>query len=264
MGKTMERWREEFCPQQTENPRPKTKDNGCASIYQYNPTVIMDEIDALGEEVQGLQVSADQQQKRAPWSGEKAKKSQVTRENLFEKLKEYETKRRSVYSSKLDSMSLYWKSYKDLLSASLQETGRAERLVLGTCRAHEQYSNAMQAIHDDVFLDEKGNVASDKLQKRLANSRSTTQTKSITVVKEIRESHGTLANRFGENAKHMDQEIAETIQTLHSTLKTKFAEMESLGSSIIEELEKTEQEVTKAWGKLLYHSMHACSVNADE
>lgn len=214
----------------------------------------MDEIDALGEEVQGLKVSTDQQQKkRSPWSGEKSKKSQASsdRQSLFEKLKVYETKRRSVYSSKLDSMALYWKSYKDLLSASLQETGRAERLVLGTCRAHQQYANAMQAIHDDVFLDEKGNVASEKLQKRLANSRTSLSqaTKSITVVKEIRESHGTLASRFGENAKNMDQEIAETIQTLHKTLKTQFSEMETLGSSIIEELEKTEQEVTKAWGE---------------
>ena len=206
----------------------------------------MDEIEALGDEVQGLQVSTDKQQekKRAPWSGQKSKKSTAAndRQTLFEKLKEYETKRRSVYSSKLDSMSLYWKSYKDLLSASLQETGRAERLVLGTCRAHQQYSNAMQAIHDDVFLDEKGNVASEKLQKRLANSRnqSSSQAKSITVVKEIRESHGTLANRFGENAKHMDSEIAETILSLHKNLKTQFSEMETLGSSIIEELEKTD------------------------
>lgn len=211
----------------------------------------MDEIDALGEEIQGLAVSKEQQEKKkAPWSGGKSTKTQASKESLFDKLKDYETKRRSVYSSKLDSMSLYWKSYKDLLSASLQETGRTERLVLGTCRAHQQYSNAMQAIHDDVFLDEKGNVASEKLQKRLVNSRGQQgkATKSITVVKEIQESHGTLANRFGENAKNMDSEIAETIQTLHTNLKKQFADMESLGSSIIEELEKTEQEVTKAWG----------------
>eukprot|EP00980_Cylindrotheca_fusiformis_P009178 scaffold1996_cov127-Cylindrotheca_fusiformis.AAC.15 len=211
------------------------------------------EIDAIDEIPEP---APEPQAKPAPWSQETATKrpSKTSNEqsNLFEKLKEYETKRRSVYSSKWDSMSLYWKSYKDLLSASLQETGRAERLVLGTCRAHQQYSNAMKAIHDDTFLDEKGNVANEKQQKRLAAARKNqgpkSKAQSITVVREIQQSHRTLANRFGENAKNMDQEIAETIQSLYRDLKTQFSGMERLGTSIIEELEKTEQEVTKAWG----------------
>jgi hypothetical protein len=219
----------------------------------------MDEVSAEIEEIEGPSETVTQAQaKPAPWSQERTTKrffsSKSTRDlqNLFEKLKEYETKRRSVYSSKWDSMSLYWKSYKDLLSASLQETGRAERLVLGTCRAHQQYSNSMQAIHDDIFLDEKGNVANEKQQKRLAVARKNqgpkSKAQSITVVKDIQQSHHTLANRFGENAKNMDHEIAETIQSLHQDLKKQFSDMERLGTSIIEELEKTEQEVTKAWG----------------
>jgi CRISPR/Cas system CMR subunit Cmr6 (Cas7 group RAMP superfamily) len=218
----------------------------------------MDDVSAEIDEIEGLSEAVTQaQSKPAPWSQEKttkrSSKSSNDQQNLFEKLKEYETKRRSVYSSKWDSMSLYWKSYKDLLSASLQETGRAERLVLGTCRAHQQYSNARQARHDDIFLDEKGNVANEKQQKRLAAARKNqgpkSKAQSITVVKDIQQSHHTLANRFGENAKNMDHEIAETIQSLHEDLKKQFSDMERLGTSIIEELEKTEQEVTKAWGK---------------
>lgn len=209
------------------------------------------EIDDIAAEVTSTNVTA-------PWSQQQTspqRKPQTRNEqqDLHEKLKEYETKRRSVYSSKLDSMSLYWKSYQDLLSASLQETSRAERLVIGTTRAHELYSNAMQAIHDDSFLDEKGNVAKDNQQKRLTAARTKSsqsrEAKSTSVVKEIKESHQKIANKFGENAKNMDEEIAEAIQSLSIELKTQFSDMGRLGSSIIDELEKTEQEVTKAWGK---------------
>jgi hypothetical protein len=220
----------------------------------------------FGIEVESDDIAATaEEDKPAPWSQEKPtkrlSKSASRRQEVYEKLKDYETKRRSVYSSKWDSISLYWKSYKDLLSASLQETGRAERLVQGTCCSHQLYSNAMQAIHDDVFLDEKGNVANEKQQKRLATARKNngpkSRAKTITVVKEIRESHSTLANRFAENAKNMDAEIAETIQSLHNDLKKKFSGMEKLGSSIIAELERIGQEITKAWGRsLLYFSIN--------
>ena len=65
---------------------------------------------------------------------------------LYEKMKTYEARRRLVYSSKLDTVSLYWKSYCDLLSASLRETGRAQRIVLGTSHAYAMYAEAMQGI----------------------------------------------------------------------------------------------------------------------
>ena len=111
-----------------------------------------------------------------------------------------------------------------------------------------------KAIHDDNFLDEKGNVAKENQQKRLTAARSKSsqsrEAKSTSVVKEIKESHQTIANKFGENAKNMDEEIAEAIQSLSIELKTQFSDMGRLGSSIIDELEKTEQEVTKAWGKV--------------
>jgi hypothetical protein len=182
-----------------------------------------------------------------------------TRQVQHGKLREYETRRRSAYTSKYDYMSLYWKSYCDLLSASLQETSRAKRLVLGTCRAHQLYADAMEAMHKDIFLDEKGNVANEKQQKRLFSirkksvrklpSKSESAAKSASVLKEIRDAQHTMAERFGENAKNMDAEIAEAIGSLLDDLKQKFSIMEQLGNSILSELEKTEQEVTQAWGK---------------
>ena len=203
-----------------------------------------------------------------PWSQHspvnRSSPSSNSKQGQLEKLREYEMKRRLAYASKYDSMALYWKSHRDLLSASLQETGRAQRLVLGSSRAHQLYSNAMTAMHQDVFLDEKGNVTNEKQQKRLATSRKknlrripsnrtedTSEQEDISLLKEVRESHLTMAKLFGENARNMDEEISQEIGELLVSLKENFGKIESLGSSILEELEKTEEEVTKAWGTYL-------------
>lgn len=173
-------------------------------------------------------------------------------------LKDYESKRRLAYSSKLESTSLYWKSYRDLLSAALQETKRAHRLVLGTCRAYQVYADALNNIHSDTFLDEKFNIANEKNQKRLANARKMdpeteefTQGKKESMFSKVQATHKTVAEKFGENGNNMDEEIAEAIGSLYNDVQTQFSTMDALGSSVIAELERTEQEVTSAWGAYL-------------
>jgi hypothetical protein len=49
----------------------------------------------------------------------------------------------------------------------------------------------------------------------------------------------------------MDEEIAEAIGSLLGNVRETFVTMEKLGSSILNELERTEQEVTQSWGKYL-------------
>jgi hypothetical protein len=202
----------------------------------------------------------------SPWSGaRKSSSPAVTKQRpQHERLKEYEARRRLAYTSKFDSMSLYWKSYRDLLSASLSETSRAQRLILGTCKAHQIYADAMQAMYKDVYLDEKGNITNEKQQKRLGASRKTEfrQRKSegdkqqTPVLKEIRDTQKDVALKFGENAKNMDNEIAAEIGSLLNSLKRQCSEMEQLGSSILSELEKTEQEVVQRWGKPISCTYH--------
>ena len=200
------------------------------------------------------------------WSGARNSGAGVksNQEGLYKKLKTYETQRRLAYSSKLDSISLYWKSYCDLLSASLQETGRARRIVLGTSHAYAMYAEAMQGIYEDTFLDDKGNIVKDRLKKKKAVARrkvfnedlekangigqSITAGK-VSVLKEVRQAQNDLASRFEESSKNMDEEIAELIGSLLHTTRESFETIERLGSSILVELEKTEKEVTDAWGK---------------
>ena len=174
----------------------------------------------------------------------------------YNQLKEYESRRRLAHSSKFDSMSLYWKSYRDLLSAAMVETSRAHRLVLGTCRSQQVYADALNAVHDDVFLDEKGNVANEKQQKLLSNTRKTCQEQKAcshgkSVLLEVREAQQVVATEFGDNARNMDEEIAATIGSLLEDVKKHFATMEELGNLVLGELEKTEVEVTTAWQRYL-------------
>ena len=186
----------------------------------------------------------------------KTSESVITRQGLHERLRAYEARRRLASASKFDSSSLYWKSFRDLLVASIQETGRAQRLVLGTSRAHQLYADAMQAMYEDVFLDEKGNVTlKAKQQKRLQTTRKKPSKKGSdppqnAILTGIREAQHVMAERFGENAKNMEGEIAEEIGELLEELKKMFSSMETLGNAILTELEKTEHEVVEAWGKL--------------
>ena len=176
-----------------------------------------------------------------------------TREGHHENLRAYESRRRLAYAAKLESCTLYWKSVRDLLAASIQETARAQRLVLGTSRAHQLYSDAMHAMYEDVFLDDKGNVMLKPKQKqKLATTRKKPVRRADgtkpSVLTSVRDAQLTVAERFGENARNMDTEIADEIGRLLENLKKMFAEMEALGNSILNELEKTELEVSSAWG----------------
>jgi len=216
------------------------------------------------------------------WSGARNNSgtSNSSQEELYQKFRTYETRRRLAYSSKLDSISLYWKSYCDLLSASLRETGRAQRIVLGTSHAYAMYAEAMQGIYDDTFLDEKGNIAKDKQKRKKALARKkvlrggseqggndigqSKTTNAVSVLKEVREAQNHLASRFEESSKNLDEEIAELIGSLLDTTRESFDTIERLGSSILVELEKTEKEVTHAWDNYLNSRSEVVGDNTTE
>jgi hypothetical protein len=118
------------------------------------------------------------------------------------------------------------------------------------------YADALNAVHEDVYLDEKGNVANEKQQKLLSNTRKTCQEQKATihgksVLSEIRQAQQVVAAEFGDNARNMDEEIADTIGALLEDVKKHFATMEELGTLVLGELEKTEVEVTIAWERYL-------------
>lgn len=190
------------------------------------------------------------------------------RSSVHEKLRSFESRRRTSFQAKLESSSLYWRSFRDLLQSSVHETARAERLVLGTAKAHQSYAEAMQASYEDGFLDKKGNVVlNQKKQKRLADQRVidispsrkdlpkhlplvlTEEERKANMLIGIMESQLELARKFGENAREMEQEIASELTQLRTDLEVKVTGINTLGDAILSELEKTETEVSEAWGK---------------
>ena len=196
------------------------------------------------------------------------------RRAIHSKLRAYENRRRMAYTTKLESSSLYWRSFRELLSASVHETARAERMVLGTAMANKAYAESMQASYDDVFLDDRGAIVNDlKKQKKLLDIRSiqaydvapigkTEEGKRFTVkVPEERksnmlhtliESQLEISSKFGENAETLGAEIATEISDLRKALAAKVTEINLIGDTIIGELEKTETEVSDAWGKVIH------------
>mmetsp|Transcript_33715 Transcript_33715/g.38401 ORF Transcript_33715/g.38401 Transcript_33715/m.38401 type:complete len:604 (+) Transcript_33715:45-1856(+) len=192
-----------------------------------------------------------------------------TRNFIHNKLKAYESRRRSAYKGKMESSSLYWRSFRDLLAASIHETGRAERLVLGTARANAVYAESMQASYQDVLVDDKGGLVLDvKKQRKLLEVRSTQDydaapfhesksTRSRKLCPEeqrksnmlcnLIESQANISERFGENSKELASEIASEMTQMRKNLEAKVTMISEVGDTIITELETTEKEVSRAW-----------------
>jgi len=223
----------------------------------------MDEITVGSESVQtGGDSSMEKKEPPPPFEAVNSK----TRASVHDKLRAYESRRRTSFQAKLESSSLYWRSFRDLLQSSVHETARAERLILGTARAHRSYANAMKASYEDGFLDKRGHVVTDqKKQKRLAEQRvegtsisssPTAQPMALTpeerkanMLTSIMEAQLSLSKKFGENAAEMEDEIATEVTKQRVELEGKVANIRMLGDAILLELEKTEAEVSEAWGK---------------
>jgi hypothetical protein len=198
-----------------------------------------------------------------------------TRQFIHSKLRAYESRRRSAFTAKLESSSLYWRSFRDLLQASIHETSRAERLVLGTARANATYADAMQASYEDTLIDDRGAMVLDQKKRNKllvvrsgqdyavaptnATGEGAMRTRSMALTEERRnnmlsrliDSQQIVADKFGENSKQLESEIASELKQLRVDLENKFVAIREIGDAIISELEATEAEVSQAWGRFI-------------
>ena len=234
----------------------------------------MDEI-TVESETQQKGGDSSSEEKKAPPPFEAVNPKH--RASVHDKLRAYESRRRTSFQAKLESSSLYWRSFRDLLQSSVHETARAERLIIGTAKAHQSYSDAMQASYQDGFLDKRGQVVLDpKRQKKLAEQRvesvssapsKTAQPMALTaderkanMLTSIMEAQLSLSKKFGENAQEMQDEIATEVTKQRVELQEKVAGIRVLGDAILQELEITEAEVSEAWGKNV-HVLSSCFIS---
>ena len=95
----------------------------------------------------------------------------ASRTASLSKLRAYEAARRSAYRTKLASSSLYWRSFRELLHASIEETERAEQILKASAESNTAYAISLRAAHNDT-LDEQGRpVVDPKKRKKLMEGR---------------------------------------------------------------------------------------------
>ena len=91
--------------------------------------------------------------------------SSKDRHTSFDELRSYEAKRRTIYTKKLKSSSIYWRAFRDILSKSYEETERAECIVIGSVAANTAYADYLAAASQDR-LDYAGKPIEEKKAKK--------------------------------------------------------------------------------------------------
>lgn len=181
--------------------------------------------------------------------------------NEHKRLSDYEAQRRSTYSSKLESTSLYFKSLVDLSKHSIAETSRAHRLVVGMSLAHSKYSQGLQNSiikpKSSSLLTEKdekdgeeedgGEKGKDSPTKEQEEKQQQGSQSSLLSAWET--SNANMAQQFQKNATFIDQEISSVMSAFLDATVDQKDQLESVGNPILIELEEMEKEVQKAWGK---------------
>lgn len=201
-------------------------------------------------------------------------KLQQQRSAAHSKMRAYESKRRSAYSSKMQSSSLYWRAFRFLMHDSLVETQKADILVRGWTHTNEAYGASMQSV-GGWCIDEKGTPITDAKKKKkwlethekgialdsvigsggvgagekrgpLPGNFDRTD-KAPSLVDTLANSAGLVADRYNENVRFMKTEVLPDLASLHEQLKKEVSTMEKLGDAIMDELNAAENEASKAW-----------------
>ncbi len=86
--------------------------------------------------------------------------SHEERSKQFHELRSYEAKRRTIYTSKMRSTSIYWRAFRDLLSRSYQETDRAENIIRSAVVANKAYAAYLRAAAEDR-IDSEGKAVNE-------------------------------------------------------------------------------------------------------
>ncbi|KAL7485929.1 hypothetical protein ACHAW6_011560 [Cyclotella cf. meneghiniana] len=178
---------------------------------------------------------------------------------LHTALRAYELKRRTAYSSKLSSSSLYWRAFRTLLHDALDETSKAEFLLKGWTNVTEMYGKGMRSL-SEFCIEKNGTVVTDEKRRRRMieeNAAAAAAAKDAgssvgdekcgAMVQRLADSAGSVGGQYEEMVEFMKKEVLPQLSELCDSLKSELTIMEKLGDSIMQELEAAEQEVCLSW-----------------
>jgi len=208
------------------------------TIKEENPLETVEEVSLTEKESKGTEKKSD-------------------RDEAHEKLRAYESCRRSSFEGKLNSSMLYWKSFLELMASSVEETARAANLIRAHAIADETYSTHMEAIYENMLETNGKPIVDDRKKKKILATRSNTET--VSILMKLLESHAVLADGYAENAQALNEEILPELDSLAEDLASQVAMIEVLGDAILGDLKVSEKEVQNNWSN--YYSL-VCSVKS--
>eukprot|EP00978_Attheya_sp_CCMP212_P013250 scaffold33345_cov45-Attheya_sp.AAC.1 len=193
------------------------------------------------------------------------------RETKHAKMRAYECRRRASYEKKLKSSILYWKSFRDLLYKSLEETRRAEGIVRATAQANRVYGEHMMCIFENSLEWDGAPILDTKRKKKLTEERAAREKEQTsgaseegklqmgeaaynelveqrsTLVHTLIASNSDIAERYRENAKAMFNEILPKFTSLRKELENEIRDIKKLGDFLITEMTKSFADVNSIW-----------------
>lgn len=173
------------------------------------------------------------------------------RRTLYIELKTWEMQRRGDHEILLESTIATWRGSCDFLEDAVREIARAERLVLGAAMADKAFSEAMDAIAHDSYLDDEHNAVSEAWkQNRLMASRQD-QWMPTEMLHPLVEAKTRVGDKFGEGAEYGTGEIGSELTVFREEMDMEVAGIKQMGDYLLIEMEAAEKEVQSAWGKLV-------------
>ena len=207
----------------------------------------------------------------------------------YDRLRAYEAARRTADGSKLASSGLYWRSFRELLHSSIEETERAEQIFRGSAESNTSYAVALRAAFNDTLDDGGRPVTDPKKRRKLHEARDRRRAaasaeregeeeggisgalegvksklfvpekafnreamdRGMGILTPLVESQGLMADRFAEFATYVQSETVPEISEIREALVYEVGMMEKLGDAIQEELEAAERATKEAWA--VYH-----------
>jgi len=190
--------------------------------------------------------------------------SEEGRKFLFCRMATFEAYRHQVCAPLIQKFHARWRASLEVMQAGIFETARAERLIRGNALANKAFSEAMQAMYDDIYLDEEGQLVSGKrIQQRLAKEREglsytveggpgSTQengeahTKSA-LLGSLVDSQAVLAEKFSSHGHLVTDEVVTELSNLRSYLKTQMLDFKRKGDPLMREIQDSEAEILGAF-----------------
>mmetsp|Transcript_20371 Transcript_20371/g.30882 ORF Transcript_20371/g.30882 Transcript_20371/m.30882 type:complete len:935 (+) Transcript_20371:81-2885(+) len=180
-----------------------------------------------------------------------AMQSEEGRKFLFSRMCKFEGYRYETCIPIIDEFHARWRACLTVMQAGIFETARAERLIRGNAMANKAYSDAMHAMHDDVYLDENGQIVPDiRKQKKLAKDREGIKysiASDSVLLGPIVDSQAVLAEKFALYGDVVTQEVVTELSNLRSYLKAQILEFKRRGDPLIRNIQESETEINGAF-----------------